>query len=155
MSNNLLPLDQIKFRPAEIGDVNFILNSFLKSHRTATDDNKRMSNDVYYNIVKQKVVEIIGSNSILVACNAADPEQIFGWVCYRLDVVPVFHYIYVKYTWRKLGLARLLLSTVYSDIKKEAVIHTIASKVTDDNKIKYLLKYDPSFVTKKELKNEN
>lgn len=59
-----------------------------------------------------KVIEKIlrGGAKTLVACPTDDYNQILGWICYEhLGKDVVIHYIYIKDTYREMGLAKLLL----------------------------------------------
>lgn len=109
---------QITFRPATQDDVNFIFNSWLKSFRGGTLATG-VSNPIYYAQHHRLIEGICKSAQILVAVNAADLAQIFGYVAYEpMEGMNVVHYIYVKEPYRRLGLGKLLLEQAKIDAKK-------------------------------------
>lgn len=107
MSTEELP---IRVRPAVEGDIAFIFSSWLKSYRSALQV-KQIINTVFF-AEHHKVIEgILKTSTTYVICDAADPVNIFGYICAEeIDGVFVLHYIYVKHTYRNLGLGKLLLN---------------------------------------------
>ena len=100
-------------RPAEPSDLNFILNSFLRSLR-AYPPLKHVSNEVYYPSQKTVLERHLMNSHTLVLCNPEDPAHIFGYVIGNPDRDTVF--IYVKYTYRKFGFARRLMEALHPSL---------------------------------------
>lgn len=112
MSESALAPGLVAFRPAVEEDTRFILSSWLRSHRDARLA-RAWTNTVYYRVwhtVARRLLDrtATGEVVVLVACNAEHPDQIFGWVA----VEPrrhLLHYVYVKFPFRRQGIARELL----------------------------------------------
>lgn len=130
-------------RYATEDDQNFIYSSWLKSYRN-TEGPNRMSNETYYNNYKKLVKDLINKHSVLLVVNPEDTTQVYGYICYSMyQNIPVVHYIYVKYTYRKLELAKYLVSSIIPKIKQKPILVTFANRVFDKLKDSYLLIYNP------------
>lgn len=111
---------QVTIRSAEAGDLNFVLNSWLKRYRDAIRA-RFVSDKVYYAVQHEVITKILQQPGLvaLVACNAAEPNQIYGYVIAEKNhIVPdlmLVHWIYVKGPFRKFGLAKSLLSALPQD----------------------------------------
>jgi GNAT superfamily N-acetyltransferase len=85
-------------------DANFILSSWLKSHRDVGDVSA-MTNPVYFGGYRDECVEKLKRADVTIACSPRDPDCIYGWVCSAPGGV---HYIYVKHAYRQRGIAKIL-----------------------------------------------
>lgn len=115
-------------RFANPSDINFITSSWLKSFRDGYF-NGTVSNRVYYNQHHKILESLVPRASVLVACNAEQPDQIFGWICFEvLDRHLVLHYLYVKDAFRQIGMAQKLFDFVMDsqelDLIKNRVLTT-------------------------------
>ncbi len=104
-------MEKIKLRGATESDMNFIYNSWLKSYKNSLIG-KTMTNDVFFTNHKQVISEILNSplTSIVVAVSPEDNDQILGFAC--IETSPsynVLHYVYVKFTFRKFGIASSII----------------------------------------------
>ena len=116
------------YRPFLEADTNFILNSWLKSYRSS-GVTEHIPSTIYFTEHKKTVLRLMEDAKILVCCNPEDEEQIFGWTCYEEPLI--IHFIYVKYPYRKFGMAKSLYNTIgsptitshlprsYSELKKK------------------------------------
>jgi GNAT superfamily N-acetyltransferase len=113
------------YKPAE--DENFVFHSWLQSH--AEDAKKQVhmgpvhkrkrwaiNPQLYYEAMRPVLRRIVAHEDtrILMAVYPDAPDKIRGWICYAEregSPVPVLHYVYVKHTWRKLGVASQLMTT--------------------------------------------
>jgi hypothetical protein len=86
-----------------------------------------MINDVYYDNHKLVVKELLETQKIIIACNSEDNGQIFGFICYNDN--NEIHYLYVKYPYRKMGLARYLLDSIPSDPTKPLIVTHLTSAI--------------------------
>tara|TARA_R110002126_G_scaffold287977_1_gene441119 strand:- start:310 stop:711 length:402 start_codon:yes stop_codon:yes gene_type:complete len=123
------------FRPASADDMNFILNSWLKSYKDSVICENIPAN-IYYEEHKKTVETHIANSSIIMAVNPEDPDQIFGYCVYEAPMT--LHYMYVKYPFRKFGIGK--------DLYLEAGSPTIVSHLPRDYKTlkkKYGLIYTP------------
>jgi GNAT superfamily N-acetyltransferase len=115
------PLIESAIRPYEpAGDENFVFHSWLQSHsedakkQAPTGKRWAINPQLYYEAVRPVLRRIVGHEDtrILIAVYPDAPDKIRGWICYAEREgfpVPVLHYVYVKHTWRKLGVARQLM----------------------------------------------
>lgn len=74
---------------------------------------RRMPQQAYYPYQRGVVAALLGrpGTSVLVAHDAEDHDQVYGWVCSELEGGTfVLHYVYVKRPFRELGIGHALLS---------------------------------------------
>ena len=96
-------------RPAIGADLNFIFSSWLKSYRNS-DWAKPMHNNVYYTAHHALIEDLLTHSQVYVACSVANQADIFGWaVAQRIKGIFTVHYVYVKHTFRQMGIANLLM----------------------------------------------
>ncbi len=102
----------IEFRTPNAGDESFIYNAWLKSYKDSPCG-KTMVSDVFFSNHKLIVSSLLGDDSvdILLAVNPDNPAQIYGFACLeKTPAVSTIHYVYVKYNFRKLGIAAALVA---------------------------------------------
>lgn len=97
-------------RPSTAADAAFILDSWLKSYRTALD---HVPGPIYWRFQRETVERLLSRSEVLVACNPESPEQVFGYaVAESRGPVRVIHYLYVKHPFRGMGIGRSLLGLI-------------------------------------------
>jgi GNAT superfamily N-acetyltransferase len=133
---------EIALRLVTPQDMPFIYNSWLKSYTENNKDFKRMGQGVYFSNYKKVLSRILDDALIVIACNPDDKEQVYGYVVAE-EHANVCHYIYVKYTFRKLGIARRLLKNIHPELSEVPLACTFANKNYDLLRTKYLLTYNP------------
>lgn len=101
--------DSVAYRPMWGGDVPFVYSSWLKSFRHAYRKSPPRFYYAYYHPLITKLLAR-GDTTVCMACDGADQGFIVGWVCAtRLPSGgTVLHWVYVKRTYRQLGLATAL-----------------------------------------------
>lgn len=104
----------LTYRAAEQGDIGFILNSWMKSHRTWVG---RMNNEAYFSGQQALIAALSEISQIVICCDATPKMRTFvlGYVCGEMDVATdtlILHYIYVKKGYRRAGIARDLLTAI-------------------------------------------
>lgn len=108
LSDLLAPITT--FRPFRPSDLKCVVNNWLKAFRDSPWAGC-VSNDQYYEVHHEVLRQLFNRGAkVLVACEAADPDQILGWVC--IEDVPggaAVHFVYVKEGYRRKGLASELL----------------------------------------------
>ncbi len=134
----------ILIRPATQGDINFIFNSWLKSSHSTLPKAFEIPHTIYYSEHHKLLETILKRCTILVACDKKDPTMIYGYIVAELlHGFPTIHYLYVKQTFRRLGIATNLLNCL--DINQESVIfnsHTSPSFINNfGNKRQFI--YNP------------
>lgn len=103
--------DEIEVRTVVKEDLNFVLATWLRSYRHASQFAKKISNEIYFKWHHKVIERIIerGGN-ILIAHPVGEPNVILGYLCIEnQSMLPVVHYCYVKKTFRKMGVAKALL----------------------------------------------
>jgi hypothetical protein len=145
----------IRLRPANEEDVNFIFNSWLKSFRNSAFA-RHIPNSIYYTEQHKLIEKLVKNFSVIIACNDEDASQVYGWICAG-EVQNIFclHYIYVKHSFRSMGIAKLLFNSFKHD-PSTAGIYTHHCRIADTMASKTNMIYDPYILTNdyiKEVKN--
>lgn len=96
----------VGFREATAADEGIVFNAWLKGHRQLGDWPKRLSSRRYFDEHKLVVAQILARATTVVACNAARPTQVLGFVCFEDGVL---HWLFVKQPYRRQGIARHLM----------------------------------------------
>jgi hypothetical protein len=90
-------------------DLPFIYSTWLKCFRHSSTFAKEISNDIYYKYHQMVIDRILNRGAtIYVACDKLSPETVFGYILGEGDVL---HFLYVKKSFRKLGIGTALLDT--------------------------------------------
>lgn len=100
-------------------DHNFILSSWLKSFHGSKFAGS-LAADVYWTAYGETIRRLLADPDIkvTVACTTDDADQILGYIVHADSArAPVVHYLYVKQTFRRLGIARQLMNKVLADRK--------------------------------------
>lgn len=72
-----------------------------------------IESDIYYPDQEALIKTILGRSYVVVACSGDDPDQIFGYLVTEEQGPDIcFHWLYIKYPFRRIGLARGLLNAV-------------------------------------------
>ena len=117
MSNNA----PVKLRLATQDDVPFIFSSWLKSYRNS-NTTRHIPNEIYYTNHHVVIEKIIAENKVLVACSESDDDQIFGYVVTGdYEGFFMIHYVYVKHSFRSMGIGRALLNATGHDASKASL----------------------------------
>ena len=102
-------MSKIDFRPPGQSDTNFILSSWCESYRRS-DWSGPMSDKLYFDAQRAHITELLSRPSTRVICcyatSEAPPDDLLGYIVYGPGVV---YYTYVKFLFRKNGVARELL----------------------------------------------
>lgn len=119
----------VKLRPYnEDTDKNFILSTYLKSvysgARCFQGVSEREFNDRLMDVFRKKVETC----KCVVACNAEDEAQIFGYLLYTPTTV--VQWLYVKKDFRKLKIATLLFTDVFGDHERYEISYPFETYMT-------------------------
>lgn len=132
----------IRYRAATAEDANFIFNSWLKSYRYS-QFSRLIANEVYYTEHHKILESLVKECKVIVACNQDDPSQIYGYICAgELDGFLVVHYVYVKHSFRNMGIGKSLLN-VFDHDPSTAAIYTHNTRIADRLAPKYNLVFHP------------
>lgn len=104
-------------RPYIEADRNFVLATWIRGAKHGSDFFKRMDPKAYfrhYNVFLSNLVDS-PDTSITIACLQEDPSVILGYAVTRNSGQSV-DWVYVKNQWRKVGIAKSLLSHSFSEV---------------------------------------
>lgn len=101
------------FRDANENDDGFIYNSWLKSYFDGGIWARHVPAQIFFDNHKKVVKTLLQNSRVIIACNPSDSSQIFGYsVIEKSYSAPTIHYMYVKLTYRRLGIARALMNEI-------------------------------------------
>lgn len=107
--------DNFLIRSMRVTDIPRIFRDWLQSYHSATEI-RHVPNPVYYHWHHKLLESLMVDETVvwLVACDAANPDLITGWLCAQQFAGDQYlvHYVYVPKTYRRFGLASRLLATL-------------------------------------------
>jgi ribosomal protein S18 acetylase RimI-like enzyme len=137
--NNELP---ILLRPANKDDIGFIFNSWLKSYKSSKFT-EQIPNEIYYAEHHKIIENLLQQYNVIIAANQEDPNQLYGFICAGLtDGIFTLHYLYVKHTFRRMGIANSLLNA-FEHNSDYAAIYTHKTRSATSLAEKYNFIYHP------------
>lgn len=123
---------EIAYRVGCPQDLPFIWNSWLKSYRDNNELAKAIASETYFTEHRRLIGALCDRSAVLVACSPDHPEQIYGYAVFEAFTGPmlVMHYIYVKQTYRRFGIASELLEKAKLAVHQPDGIPTGATHIT-------------------------
>ena len=112
-----------KTRPPQDADAAFVLNSWLKSQRYKYG---QLRDAEYFDPYKDVIASLISRSNIVIATPEDDETTIIGYVVFDKESV---HFAYIKYPFRKMGIARNLRELLPETIKYATIHHAINDKM--------------------------
>ncbi|TXH18354.1 MAG: N-acetyltransferase [Hyphomicrobiaceae bacterium] len=96
-------------RPRLEKDDGFLFKTWVTTQRRQ-GDRKHVTNRIYMSCETARIRSLLKRSTTIVACNVEDEEHIYGYLTFeqRKDFGPIAHYIFVKHSFQKLGLAKSL-----------------------------------------------
>ena len=133
---------QVRLRPATPEDVNFIFSSWLKSYRNSLAASK-IENPINFAEEHKLIEKLLKTSKVVVACNNSDSNQLYGYIV-TSEVAGIYcvHMLYVKHTFRRLGIGRILLNSTPRE-PEAAGIYTHYTRVGEELAPKFNLTYHP------------
>lgn len=133
---------KVNLRPATAEDVSFIFNAWLKSYKHSPFG-RDITNTIFYAEHHKVIERLLKKFDTIIACNPDDENQIYGFInAGFVDGIFCLNYIYVKHTFRNLGIGKTLLNGFSHNHEHASVITHItraASKLAE----KYNMVYHP------------
>lgn len=130
----------VYIREARVDDVNFIINSWIKSFEKYM---YLVPKPMYYAGQRKLITRVMARGKCFVASNHENRDQIFGWIIYEsIADTEVLHYVYVKHPYRRYGIGNQLLQIM----RRDNSIPCIATSITpylDYVKKKWNIVYNP------------
>jgi GNAT superfamily N-acetyltransferase len=137
--NKSLP---IAIREAQEGDIPFLFSSWLKSFRSGLMP-KKVDNTIFFSEHHKLAERLLKRSKTLVATDPADPATIYGYLVFeRIEGIFVLHYVYVKHTFRAMGVMRQLMAATEQDFKL-AGLFSHMTEIMERLALKYNLVYHP------------
>lgn len=129
----------IVMRPMRSNDINFVMNCWLND--SAKQYPNKYAHYKNFNVKQSKnLLNVLQHCNVLVAVSPEDDDFIFGFVAYEQDnSTTVFHFVYVKDTYRNQKIAKRLLTYVFPNLAVQDCIITHLPKLDDANYEKYQL----------------
>ncbi len=144
---------QVRLRPASEEDIPFIFSSWLKSYK-ASPDMTHIDNNIFFTEQHRLIEFLLKNGKVLIACNNIDPTQLFGWICCdKIDNIFCLHYVYVKHTFRKMGICASLLKA-FGHSTEMAGVYTHHTKVMEVLRHKFNLLHHPYILINDYYKKE-
>lgn len=132
----------VSLRLANAQDVGFIFSSWLKSYKSSKFC-EGIPSEVYYAEHHKIIENLLKNYNVLVACNQEDTTQLYGFMCAgNTGNIFTIHYTYVKYTFRKMGIGKVLLEG-FNHNPEYASIYTHNTRICKSLASKYNLIYHP------------
>ena len=132
----------VRIRPATEGDISFIFSSWLKSYRES-HFGSIIPTTIFYTEHHKVVERLLKGCQTFVACNDNDLNELYGFICAeQVDGIFVLHFVYVKHTFRMLGIGRQLLNAFEHDPSK-ASMYTHHTKAAPTLSKKYRMIHSP------------
>ena len=131
-----------RLRPMIEDDLPFLFNSWLKSYRFSHFGEK-ITTTIYFEDHHKIIDNILKKNQVIIACNPEDPSQLYGYiVAGREDSILVLHFVYVKHTFRNMGIGKTLLDAV-GHSSDTASVYTHHTRMADKLASKHNFVYHP------------
>lgn len=104
----------VVFRELRKGEINFVLNSWLKGLRKDVNYFRSIPPKIYFELYEESIRDVLKTSDCLVATPKDEPNLILGYLVSeeRSDKYLVLHYVYVKSNFRNLGLANYMIETM-------------------------------------------
>lgn len=100
-------------RAPEPGDVNFVLSTMLKGLFYGSKFWGEVDQSAFFNNYEPFLKTLMMKSSLRIACLEDDQDVILGWSMYS---GPTLHFMFVKKSYRKLGLAKLLFPDTITSV---------------------------------------
>jgi hypothetical protein len=106
-----LPTTVLMTRPLIASDTNFILNSWMRSHRNC-EGNWAIPHQTYFRCKELQIRKWLSNplRKVLLAVDKEDHDHILGYIIYSQELGGFVDYLYVKDVFRGYGIANLLVN---------------------------------------------
>jgi GNAT superfamily N-acetyltransferase len=91
-------------------DFNFIMHTWLHSYKESGATVRYMPEKEYFETYRPMLMNKLNNAVTHVACLKDDQDVILGYLTYEYN--EVVHYIFVKDSWRRLGIMKMLLKSI-------------------------------------------
>lgn len=128
----------IRLRPQLPEDESFIFNSWLRSyHKRAYG----APNNVYFLGQHEVIKRRLEKSLVTLAVDPEDGDHIYGYIVYELrDGVTAAHWLYVKFPFRRMGIATMLLRDMINKAIGVEIVYTTQTFAGEQVAKKYEMK---------------
>lgn len=116
--------DYVIRRPTP-SDLNFIQATFIKSMKRESPIGRSTSASVFFSEFPHIVDHILATSHVAVAAHLEEPDVVFGYLIHDDKGI---HYAFTKAAFRRLGIARGLVSFAFPEAK--TIMHSQATKAS-------------------------
>lgn len=125
-------------------DLPYVMRSWMECHRDmGPSEVRRVSRDMYFAGQRRCIEWLLDrpATTVLIAHDLEDESNIYGFMVHDLRTL---HYVYVKLTWRRLGVASRLMDRLPETVERYSHYANTrhASNPTDNLLAKRPLAYD-------------
>ena len=130
------PALPVRLRDGQVSDLPFIFNSWLKSSRENCPDLRRIPESVFWRYQHQQLHSLLQRCQVTVACDVTDEDHVLGYIVSEQGfainardaphAVARVHWVFVKKTFRRFGLGKMLLENVA--VPDTSVEHTFTTE---------------------------
>lgn len=100
----------LQIRDMVSGDYNFIIDSWLNQFKNSSEFARRIKHAIYFEKQAKVIEKLIARSKVRVASLCSDPSVIVGYLVFELPPEkPIAHFVYVKPSFRRMGIARELV----------------------------------------------
>ena len=132
----------VAMRMANETDLPFIFNAWLKSHKNSRFA-KDIDSTIYFQEHHNLIEKLLKRYDTVVICSKDDPEHIYGFANGgSTEGIFTLNYIYVKHTFRNMGIATTLFNAFEHD-SASAGIYTHSNHFSAKMDRKYAMIYHP------------
>jgi GNAT superfamily N-acetyltransferase len=96
---------KIELREPVPGDINFLLSTMLKGLYYGSKFWALVDQEAFFKNYEPFLKNLLIFNYVKIACLQEDPDVILGYSLYKNNIL---HFIFVKKSYRKLGIGKLL-----------------------------------------------
>lgn len=137
----------IHFRHATTNDVGFVKHAWATEYKFASAS-RYIPTDIYNASIRDLIDSILPKSLCIIACENEAPEHNYGFFCWtpQIKELPLLaHWIYVKDDYRRMGIARQLITAAIPTVKQHTITTTFANKLFQNEDIvnSYKLSYNP------------
>ena len=117
-----LPVLLREHTPADLG---FIVNAWITNYQKAGEV-EDLTPDIYCPSQRGQINRFLRAGGCTLVVSEADPTQFFGFICFERDEkasVGVVHYVYVKKTFRGVGLGKQMVAHAFRGLQMRFYTH--------------------------------
>ena len=126
-------------------DIPYLYSTWLNSYKRDSLIGKSVRDHIFFDNYRLVLDKIIKESKIYVACHINEPAVIYGYIVFDDDLI---HYVYVKESFRRLGIA----TSLYQKALEYGPISYITHRTYAIDKLNHNLIHNPFllFETQKE-----